>query len=61
MSTSTKIPEVMATMRVCLSLIRPHTNPKKAAGTAASKPHLEGSPTASAPIAPMKVKRFQKK
>ena len=43
-----------------LSLSRGQTSPQKAAGTAASKPHTDGSPIALAPSAPRNVNRFQK-
>jgi hypothetical protein len=43
-----------------LFLRRGQINPQKAAGTAASNPHTDGSPIALAPKAPRNVNRFQK-
>jgi len=43
-----------------LSLSLGQTSPQKAAGTAASKPHTDGSPIALAPRTPSNVNKFQK-
>ena len=53
-------PAMPAAILVFLVLSLGQTNPRNAAGTAASSPQVEGFPIACAPSAPNKVKRFQK-
>jgi hypothetical protein len=52
--------EATATTRKKFDCSRGHNRPKNAAGTAASKPHDAGLPSALAPRAPSSVKIFQK-
>jgi len=59
-STKAVITEEQATARAVLVVKRGQISPKKAAGTAASKPQADGSPIDLVPSAPAKVNKFQK-